>query len=857
MKMLATAGLLVACAGSANAQLRISQVFPGGGFSSTNPNADYVQIMNTGATSINIDPFSVQIASATGSAWSVVNLPSFVLQPGKRYLIQLAAPQAQGTALSPDFTAALSNSTWGSAGGKVAIVNGNAALTGSCPVGGSTIVDFFGAMQSTATVFCGEGNAYDAAFGSSNPLAYTRKCNGYQDTNDNDSDFEAVTLNPQNSSAAASSQLILTASAPTPSVQRAGQSMLFTANVQICTPGSVSAQSVSVDLSGSGGPSNAAMNDSGANGDATAGDGIWSYTYDIAVSAPVGGTTATITLVDNQSRVSQVSTSYTVLPPPPANDECFNAETISLAGSGPWQVNGSYADSNFATFNPSSCGLATGLKDVWYTVTPSVSGVWTFTTCPSAVDIDTVISVHTNCPFATGDAQIACADDNGNCLNRSLVDANLQADVTYWVRVGALGGFTGTDGFTLEVQAPPAPPANDECSGAVALPPDSTLSQTIIADNLGATTGDQGVIACTGLPVENDVYYLWTSPPTDGNNGNWTITATNGGIVGIYPASACPISGDGNAELVACHATGLTASVLPNGLQGNTQYLIQIGDTTPRTASTVTITFAPFTGVCCISGQPSIDTQSGCALAGGTYSGDNTIIGAGTPAIVANGNSFAIADLATQSDTIAVTDAGTITNLLVTIDATHTFMADLDIKLVNDDTAAEVFIAQDNGGANNLAGLYVLADTATDVWGTIAANGNVTPGFYKPGTTAAAATSLDATFGGGTVAGNWRLQIVDDAGIDIGNVNSWSLGFNYTNDVCGTGPSCNDLDFNNDGQIEPGDVDAYFSILGEGPCLGDTGSGCDSLDFNNDGNIEPEDVDAYFSVLGEGPCIDN
>jgi hypothetical protein len=28
------------------------------------------------------------------------------------------------------------------------------------------------------------------------------------------------------------------------------------------------------------------------------------------------------------------------------------------------------------------------------------------------------------------------------------------------------------------------------------------------------------------------------------------------------------------------------------------------------------------------------------------------------------------------------------------------------------------------------------------------------------------------------------------------------------------------------------------------------------LDFNYDGNFEPEDVDAYFSVLGEGPCID-
>ena len=67
--------------------------------------------------------------------------------------------------------------------------------------------------------------------------------------------------------------------------------------------------------------------------------------------------------------------------------------------------------------------------------------------------------------------------------------------------------------------------------------------------------------------------------------------------------------------------------------------------------------------------------------------------------------------------------------------------------------------------------------------------------------------------------------------------------------------TCDGLDFNRDGNIEPLDVDAYFSVLGEGPCVGDIGNGCNDLDFNNDGNIEPGDVDAYFSVLGVGPCI--
>ena len=65
---------------------------------------------------------------------------------------------------------------------------------------------------------------------------------------------------------------------------------------------------------------------------------------------------------------------------------------------------------------------------------------------------------------------------------------------------------------------------------------------------------------------------------------------------------------------------------------------------------------------------------------------------------------------------------------------------------------------------------------------------------------------------------------------------------------------CDSLDFNNDCAIEPLDVDAYFSVLGEGPCL-PVGAECNDLDFNNDGNIEPGDVDAYFRVLAEGPCL--
>jgi hypothetical protein len=96
--------------------------------------------------------------------------------------------------------------------------------------------------------------------------------------------------------------------------------------------------------------------------------------------------------------------------------------------------------------------------------------------------------------------------------------------------------------------------------------------------------------------------------------------------------------------------------------------------------------------------------------------------------------------------------------------------------------------------------------------------------------------------------------------LDAGNNWWWALD-NIVVDArdlpCSPTPcprTCDSLDFNADGNIDPTDVDAYFSILGEGPCI-PANTTCADLDFNNDGNIEPSDVDAYFSVLGEGPCL--
>jgi hypothetical protein len=81
---------------------------------------------------------------------------------------------------------------------------------------------------------------------------------------------------------------------------------------------------------------------------------------------------------------------------------------------------------------------------------------------------------------------------------------------------------------------------------------------------------------------------------------------------------------------------------------------------------------------------------------------------------------------------------------------------------------------------------------------------------------------------------------------------AWALA----NLVGGGGPSCDSLDFNNDGSVfDPTDIDAFLSVFSEGPCVPETAT-CNDIDFNNDGSLfDPTDIDAFLSVFSEGPCL--
>jgi len=194
--------LLVALLGapaawSASPGMVVSQVFSGGGNANAPYSNDFVELFNRGSAAADLAGWSIQYASGSGTSWQVTPL-SGTVQPGGRYLVQLASG-AVGAALPPPDATGTSNLAV--SGGKVALVRAATALTcgalaGSCSLD-PLVTDLVG--YGSATDYEGAGAA--PAIG--NTTAALRAGDGCTDTDANSSDFSAAAPMPRNSATAA------------------------------------------------------------------------------------------------------------------------------------------------------------------------------------------------------------------------------------------------------------------------------------------------------------------------------------------------------------------------------------------------------------------------------------------------------------------------------------------------------------------------------------------------------------------------------------------------------------------------------------------------------------------------------
>ncbi len=194
------------------------------------------------------------------------------------------------------------------------------------------------------------------------------------------------------------------------------------------------------------------------------------------------GTTYTVRVYTTSATVG-INATFTLCigtpPPVPANDLCSGA--IALACG---QTLTGYTFSSTLDNAPTCNSVTNTAPGVWYAFTGN-GGTATISLCGSA--FDTYLSVYTgNCAGLTC---VTASDDF--CSTQSQVSFTTAPCVTYYVLVHGYLANVGNFTIAATCTAPPAPPANDVCSGAT-----TVTCGSIINGNTTTALSDAAMGAC-------------------------------------------------------------------------------------------------------------------------------------------------------------------------------------------------------------------------------------------------------------------------------------------------------------------------------------------------------------------------
>jgi len=554
----------------------------------------------------------------------------------------------------------------------------------------------------------------------------------------------------------------------------------------------------------------------GAGGDTTL---FINYAADTLPSNP-SCTLTTSPATTRNDGTGTVSFSVTVVPGtfPASTAHRVTMDTSTLGDTSPQPVIFTEGPANVFTY---SLPIAAGVGAGTYTMTSTVQE-----TAPrSRSSICTANVVIVNPP--TGQ----CCTGDG-CLLLTAVDCAAQG-----------GTYAGDNTVCNACACQFDVPANDDISGAIELSNGSSeLGSTC------AATIDSGFSVCNGQTISTGG--VWYSAV---GTGNTLLASLCGGPSYDSRISVFCANGDtftcvgGNDD-----SCGLLSQVA-FCTQESAQYFILVhGFGTGRGAFQITLTDDSVpcstgvqcipTGACCTADGCSIITADSCAGLGGTYNGDGTLcftdgefVASGT----ATDTPVFIPDLGSASSSLTIgAGSGTITDLAVAVGLTHTFVGDLIVTVSNGSTSA--ILSSRQGGLTNLNGVYTFVDSATlnMTAAATAAGADLGSSTIKP-------FEALSVFNGVAFEGTWTLSVSDNAGIDIGNIESFAIGSAPVINNCA--PACPPCaaDFNQDGGVDGADIEGFFAAW-------ESGSGCG--DVNLDGGVEGGDIEAFFAVWEAGGC---
>ncbi|MBO9702440.1 MAG: T9SS type A sorting domain-containing protein [Sporocytophaga sp.] len=215
----------------------------------------------------------------------------------------------------------------------------------------------------------------------------------------------------------------------------------------------------------------------------TPGNTYYVRVYDLGVGMPA--------TTDFQIKV------YTAIPP--ANDNCATAKPVTVSD----HCMNSTENQEGATgsgITPTCANGAANNDDIWYSFQPTSQNV--ILSAHASHNYRAVMEVYDGC----GGNAIGCTTTVKHNQALKLAFHNLNPAHTYYFRVfNYYQPLSKSETFQLCVYDPPAP-SNDDCSGAIEIVGNDTLSGSV--DGATATTGYQA--PCSGSP-DDDLWYKFTA----------------------------------------------------------------------------------------------------------------------------------------------------------------------------------------------------------------------------------------------------------------------------------------------------------------------------------------------------------
>lgn len=276
--------------------------------------------------------------------------------------------------------------------------------------------------------------------------------------------------------------------------------------------------------------------------------------------------------------------------PPPANDNCSSAISLTSYSNSCTSTTGTVAGATNSGVAVSSCG-GTADDDVWY----SFTAVQAATLITLGSQGGNLSSSGTRMELFSGTC--GTLTSQGCSSGSTLAFNTLTPGATYYVRVYSAGASTlNTDAdFTICVTHF-APPANDNCAGAVTLTAGTSCTNTT-GTLVGALNSGIAVSSCGGA-ADDDVWYQFTAisgPLTtvtlsslgSALTGNTTLelfSGSCGSLTSIACATGTSVSASltaGNVYYVRVYSTGATA------ITSNGGFSICVATPAPPTPATV------------------------------------------------------------------------------------------------------------------------------------------------------------------------------------------------------------------------------------------------------------------------------